>query len=392
MAGKGACVQQATLVLEDGEVFEGQSLGAAGEVVGELVFNTGMTGYQEVLTDPSYRGQIVTMTAPQIGNTGINSEDGESSRPWLAGFIVREASPRASNWRSSLPLDVYLREGGIVAMTGVHTRALVRHIRSRGAMRAVLSSVDHDHGSLLAKARSAPSMTGLDLVKEVSCDAPYRWSERPDRAWCLTDRASPPRVPEYHVVAYDFGIKWNILRLLREQGFRVTVVPATTSAQEATSLAPDGVLLSNGPGDPAAVTYAVESIRELLGRVPVFGICLGHQLLALALGGRTYKLKFGHRGSNQPVKNLLTGRVEITTHNHGFAVEADSLPDGVEITHVNLNDQCVEGLRHVGMGAFSVQYHPEAAPGPHDATYLFGAFRRMMDRACREGVGNAETN
>jgi len=380
-------------------VFEGQAFGALGEATGEVVFSTGMTGYQEVLTDPSYRGQLVTLTAPQIGNTGINPQDSESARIWLAGFIVREASPRASNWRSTLALDTYLREHGIVGMTGAATRALVRHIRSRGTMRAILSSVDHDVRALLAKTRAIPSMTGLDLVEEVTCQAPYSWSEKADRIWYPGDprsaRHSGPRhvvSAPYHVVAYDFGTKWNILRLLASQGFRVTVVPATTSAHTVMALLPDGVFLSNGPGDPAAVTYAVDTIRALLGRVPVFGICLGHQLLGLALGGRTYKLKFGHRGSNQPVKNLLTGRVEITTHNHGFAVDADSLPPEVEITHINLNDRCVEGLRHQALQAFSVQYHPEAAPGPHDAAYLFDTFRRLMEHAREKATNDAKAH
>jgi len=382
-------LQRATLVLEDGAVFEGWALGAVGETAGEVVFNTGMTGYQEVLTDPSYCGQIVTMTAPQIGNTGINPEDNESGRPWLAGFIVREASPIASNWRATSTLDVYLREHGIVGMTGTNTRALVRHIRLQGAMRAALSSVEHNTKVLLAKARSIPPMTGLDLVQKVTCSAPHSWTENTDHIWYLHADRAPRRQRRYHVVAYDFGIKWNILRLLVDQGFQVTVVPAKTSAEEALALQPDGVFLSNGPGDPAAVTYAVDTIRALLGRVPIFGICLGHQLLGLALGGRTYKLKFGHRGSNQPVKNLLTGRVEITTHNHGFAVEADSLPPEVEITHINLNDGCVEGLRHRELVAFSVQYHPEAAPGPHDATYLFDTFRELMDRTRERTTSDA---
>ena len=399
-------MHQATLVLEDGTVFEGQAFGALGEATGEVVFNTGMTGYQEVLTDPSYRGQLVTMTAPQIGNTGINPQDGESARLWLAGFIVREASPRTSNWRSTLALDTYLREHGIVGMTGAATRALVRHIRSRGAMRAIISSVEHDTGALLAKTQAIPSMTGLDLVKEATCQAPYSWSEKADRIWYPGDPrsarqsgsshvvADPSHVASkpFHVVAYDFGTKWNILRLLASQGFRVTVVPATTTAQTALALLPDGIFLSNGPGDPAAVTYAVDTIRAFLGKVPVFGICLGHQLLGLALGGRTYKLKFGHRGSNQPVKNLLTGQVEITTHNHGFAVDAASLPPEVEITHINLNDRCVEGLRHQALQAFSVQYHPEAAPGPHDAAYLFDTFRRLMKHAQEKATNDAKAH
>ena len=392
-------LQQATLVLEDGAVFEGLAFGALGEATGEVVFNTGISGYQEVLTDPSYRGQLVTMTAPQIGNTGINPQDDESLRPWLAGFIVREASPRASNWRSILALDTYLRQHEIVGMTGVATRALVRHIRSRGAMRAILSSVECDIGVLLAKTLSIPSMTGLDLVKEVTCQAPFSWSEKADPVWYHGGHSSTQHsyqsqevADPFHVVAYDFGTKWNILRLLVSQGFRVTVVPASTSAQTVLALGADGVFLSNGPGDPAAVTYAVDTIRALLGKVPIFGICLGHQLLGLALGGRTYKLKFGHRGNNQPVKNMLTGQVEITTHNHGFAVDADSLPPEVEITHINLNDRCVEGLRHQRLQAFGVQYHPEAAPGPHDAAYLFDTFRSLMIHAQEKATNHAEAH
>ena len=381
---------RALLALEDGTLFWGRCVGCPGETFGELVFNTGMTGYQEVLTDPSYRGQIVTMTAPQIGNTGINPEDSESSRLWLAGFIVREASPIVSNWRATKTLDSWLREHGIVGITGTSTRALVRHIRLEGAMRGVLSSVESDVSMLLGRARSIPPMTGLDLVPEVTCDSPYTWTEGVDRSWYVGDEGDAPRSDQrYHVVAYDFGIKWNILRLMSDRGFRVTVVPATTSAAEALSLMPDGVFLSNGPGDPAAVTYAVDTIRALLGKVPVFGICLGHQLLGLALGGQTYKLKFGHRGINQPVKNLLTGRVEISTHNHGFAVDGDSLPPEVEITHVNLNDRCVEGLRHRELPVFGVQYHPEAGAGPHDSTYLFDSFRRLMDRAHEKAAKHA---
>ena len=385
-------MERATLVLEDGASFEGWSFGAAGETTGEVVFCTAMTGYQEVLTDPSYRGQIVTMTAPQIGNTGINLADNESARLWLAGFIVREASPLASSWRAATTLDAWLKAHKVVGMTGAPTRALVRHIRLQGAMRAVLSSVDHDVNVLLAKARSIAPMTGLDLVPEVTCHARYTWSEGAHRRWYVGTHQDVPQRSRQSVVALDFGIKWNILRLLVDQGFEVTVVPATTSAHEVLALRPDGVFLSNGPGDPAAVTYAVETIRELLGQVPIFGICLGHQLLGLALGGRSYKLKFGHRGSNQPVKNLLTGRVEISTHNHGFAVDADSLPPEVEITHINLNDQCVEGLRHRLLPAFGVQYHPEAGPGPHDSTYLFDDFRRLMSQAQEKATSHAQAD
>jgi len=369
---------QATLVLEDGTVLRGRAFGAVGETAGEIVFSTGMTGYQEVLTDPSYRGQIVVMTAPHIGNVGINWEDNESSRPWLAGFVIRDPSPIVSNWRAAMPLDDYLRQNGIVAMADCPTRALVRHIRTQGAMRAVLSSIDDDAGRLLEKARSIPSMSGQELVSQVTCQEPYTWDEPADPIWYPSGIPGADATPTLHVVAYDFGLKHNILRLMRRCGMRITIVPANTPAEEVLSLSPDGVFLSNGPGDPAAVTYAIASVRQLLGRLPIFGICLGHQILALALGGRTYKLKFGHRGINQPVKNLLTGQVEITTHNHGFAVDADSLPQGAEITHINLNDGCVEGLRHKAYGAFSVQFHPEAGPGPHDAVHLFHHFRQLM--------------
>ncbi|HWQ11990.1 MAG TPA: glutamine-hydrolyzing carbamoyl-phosphate synthase small subunit [Roseiflexaceae bacterium] len=372
----------ALLALEDGTTWPGYALGAIGERAGEVVFNTSMTGYQEVLTDPSYYGQIVVMTAPHIGNTGVNFDDEESQRPWLSGFVVRAASRRVSSWRATTSLDAYLAERGVVSMTGVDTRALVRHIRERGAMRAVISSRRTDAEALVAAARSAPSMTGLDLVPYVTCPEPYHWVEGIG-GWGLGDGGARPQPPSaapqpLHVVAYDFGIKRNILRLLAEQGCRVTVVPASTTAAEVLALRPDGVFLSNGPGDPAAVTYAIQSVRELLGKVPIFGICLGHQILGLALGGSTYKLHFGHRGGNQPVRFTDTGRVEISSHNHGFAVAADSLPEGVEITHVNLNDTCCEGLRARDLRAFGVQYHPEAAPGPHDARYLFGQFVDLM--------------
>ena len=368
----------ALLALEDGRVFHGLAFGAVGERTGEVVFNTSLTGYQEVLTDPSYKGQIVVMTNPHIGNYGVTPEDDESCRPFVEAFVVREVSPLVSNWRAQGDLSTFLKTYGVMGITELDTRALVRHIRSRGAMRGVLSATDPDADRLVTKARQSPSMEGLDLVQAVTCDAPYEWTEGPLAGWQVLDRdlAGVQR----HVVAYDFGIKHNILRLLADRGCRVTVVPATTSAYEVLAMQPDGVFLSNGPGDPAAVTYAVESIAELLGQVPIFGICLGHQLLALALGGQTYKLKFGHRGGNQPVKNLRTGRVEITAHNHGFAVAADSLPPEVEVTHVNLNDGCVEGLRHRELPAFSVQYHPEASPGPHDARYLFDRFVEMIKK------------
>jgi carbamoyl-phosphate synthase small subunit len=366
----------ALLALADGTLWPGLAFGADGERVGEIVFNTSLTGYQEVLTDPSYHGQIVVMTAPHIGNYGVNAEDDESHRCWVSGFVVRAVSPISSNWRATQTLDEYLRERNVVGISDVDTRALVRHIRTHGVQNAALSSLNPDPAHVLALARSAPDMNGLDLAKEVTCVEPYHW---PDSLFPAEEgpgvRASNA---SFHVVAYDFGIKRNILRLLAAHGCRVTVVPAQIPAEEVLALKPDGVFLSNGPGDPAACTYAIENVKRLLGRVPIFGICLGHQILGLALGGTTYKLKFGHRGGNQPVQFLPTRRVEISSHNHGFAVRAESLPSGVEVTHTNLNDGCVEGLRAPAPRAFSVQYHPEAAPGPHDARYLFEEFVRLM--------------
>lgn len=369
----------ALMALEDGTLWPGTALGARGERTGEVVFNTSMTGYQEVLTDPSYCGQIVVMTTAQVGNTGVNAEDDESARTWLSGFALREPSPCVSNWRAAGSLDHYLAERGIVGIAHLDTRGLVRHIRSQGAMRGALSNQNPRPDRLLELARQSPSMSGSDLVPLVTCRQPYTWQEPSDHRW-YSSVSSPAalRDPILHVVAYDFGIKRNILRLLAARGCRVTVVPAATSAADALALHPDGVFLSNGPGDPAAVTYAIAAVRDLLGWVPILGICLGHQILALAVGATTYKLKFGHRGGNQPVKNLLTGQVEITSHNHGFAVRAEGLPAGVEITHLNLNDQCVEGLRIPERRAYSVQFHPEAAPGPHDALGLFDDFIKMM--------------
>ncbi|MFN8501457.1 glutamine-hydrolyzing carbamoyl-phosphate synthase small subunit [Kouleothrix sp.] len=369
----------ALLALEDGTTWPGFALGAIGERAGEVIFNTAMTGYQEVLTDPSYYGQIVVMTAPHIGNTGVNLEDEESVKPWLAGFVVRAASPRVSSWRATAPLGEYLREHGIVGISDVDTRALVRHIREAGALRGVISSAEPDAERLVAAARGAPSMEGLDLVPHVTCAEPYHWAEPPAAEWAAKHPAGDADgAPALHVVAYDFGMKRNILRLMAERGCRVTVVPANTPAADVLALNPDGVFLSNGPGDPAAVTYAVASVRELLGKRPLFGICLGHQILGLALGGSTYKLRFGHHGGNQPVRFSDTGRVEISSHNHGFAVDDTTLPAGVEVTHTNLNDGCCEGLRAPDLRAFSVQYHPEAAPGPHDASYLFDQFVALM--------------
>ncbi len=372
--------QPAKLALEDGTVFTGEAFGAPGEVDGEVCFNTSMTGYQEILTDPSYRGQIVTMTYPQIGNYGVNGEDVESCKPFLAGFIVRERSRRASNFRADGELDDYLRRHKIVAMEGIDTRALVRRLRIHGAMKGVLSSVDMDDARLVAKAKASPGLVGRDLVREVIPDGPIEWDE-PLNPWARLSpsgagRKLPPDAP--HVVALDYGLKWNIARHLFDMGCRVTILPGTATAEDVLALEPDGVFLSNGPGDPEPIHYAQETIRRLLGKKPIFGICLGHQLLALACKAKTFKLKFGHRGANQPVLNKATGRVEITCQNHGFAVEADTLPDDLEVTHVNLNDDTIEGVRHRKFPAFSVQYHPEASAGPHDSNYLFGQFRQML--------------
>jgi len=369
-------VTLAKLALEDGTIFTGRSFGARGEVSGEAVFNTSMTGYQEVLTDPSYTGQIVTMTYPHIGNYGINDEDRESKAPQVEGFIVRSLCRIPSNYRSHSTLDDYLKQNNIPGLEGIDTRALVRRLRVRGAMTAVLSSVDLDNQSLIKKARSAPNIVGRDLVQSVAPKEGFMWSEGFTNP--LTTHVLAPHKTEHHVVALDFGMKWNILRCLAQAGCRVTVLPASATAEQVLALKPDGVFLSNGPGDPEPLGYAVETIRQLIPKSPIFGICLGHQLLGLALGAKTFKLKFGHRGANQPVLNHATGKVEITTQNHGFAVDAKSLPADVEPTHVNLNDGTLEGLRHKKLPVFSVQYHPESSAGPHDSTYLFEVFRDMM--------------
>ena len=356
----------AILALEDGRVFRGRSWAADGETVGEMVFNTSMTGYQEVLTDPSYAGQIVCMTYPLIGNYGVNSEDEESTRPWVEGFVVREASRMASSWRSQETLDSYLKRWNIVAIEGIDTRALVRHIRDTGAMRACLSTIDLVEANVIDKARQSPSMENRELASVVTTKEPYV--------------VAAEGAELFHVVCFDFGVKRNSLRELARLGCRITVVPAATSASEVIAMKPDGVFLSNGPGDPASMNREVEEIKELLGAtVPTFGICFGHQLLGRAFGGTTFKLTFGHRGGNQPVKALSNPHVEITSHNHGFAVKAESLPPEVEITHINLNDQCVEGMRHRTLPVISVQYHPEAAPGPHDAEHHFQRFVELME-------------
>jgi carbamoyl-phosphate synthase small subunit len=369
---------KATLALENGIWYDGESAGAPGETGGEVVFNTSLTGYQEILTDPSYAGQIVTMTAPEIGNYGIAPDDAESRTPQVAGFIVRDESPIASNWRATGTLREYLVRHNIVAISDIDTRALTRVLRSSGVMRGIIATGDHDPRELIEKTRAIPAMEGSDLVVGVTCQQPFDWSPAP------SDEFAPP--PErragrpLRVAAYDFGMKWNILRRFTAHGIDVRVFPATTPASELLATSPDGVFLSNGPGDPAVLDYAIRNARDLIREdVPVFGICLGHQILSLALGGQTYKLKFGHRGANHPVKELESGRVEITSQNHGFAVDPDSLPRGVKVTHVNLYDGTVEGLRHETKPVFCVQYHPEAAPGPHDADYLFRRFLDVME-------------
>jgi len=365
----------AKLALEDGTIYTGRAFGAAGEKVGEVVFNTSMMGYQEVLTDPSYKGQIVTMTYPLIGNYGTTADDQESLAVQVEGFIVRELTRVPSNYRSHRDLNTFLQASNVTGIEGIDTRALVRKIRIRGAMTGVLSSVDLDDASLVKKAKAAPKMTGRDLVKEVVPELPFKWDQGFD---ALSAHVIHKRAITKKVVAIDYGMKWNILRCLTQVGCDVTVLPGTCTTEEVLAEKPDGIFLSNGPGDPAVLDYAINTVKGVLGKVPVFGICLGHQLLGQAMGGSTFKLKFGHRGANQPVLNRLTGQVEITTQNHGFAVDPESLPNDVEMTHINLNDQTCEGLRHKSMPVFSVQYHPEAAAGPHDSSYLFEQFFKMM--------------
>jgi carbamoyl-phosphate synthase small subunit len=365
----------AKLALEDGTVYTGRGFGAHGERFGEVVFNTSMTGYQEVLTDPSYKGQIVTMTYPLIGNYGINSEDIESAKPQVEGFIVRELTSIPSNFRSQGTLDAYLAENSVIGLEGIDTRSLVRRIRVEGAMTGVLSTTDLDDASLVQKARTSPKIVGRDLVREVIPDKAFEWKGGFTNP--LTTYM-PAHKPTHHVIALDFGMKWHIPRCLTQVGCRVTVLPGTASADQVLAQKPDGIFLSNGPGDPEPVDYAINTIRNLAGKKPIFGICLGHQLLGLALGGQTFKLKFGHRGANQPVLNKRTGRVEITTQNHGFAVRLDNLPKDLEATHINLNDGTLEGMRHRRYPIFSVQYHPEASAGPHDSSYLFDDFRKLM--------------
>jgi carbamoyl-phosphate synthase small subunit len=365
---------KAILALEDGKIFRGESFGATGERSGEVVFNTSMSGYQEVITDPSYKGQIVAMTYPLIGNYGVNKEDVESRRPFLEGFVVKEYSKIASNWRSTQSLGDYLKENKIMGIEGIDTRELTLHIRSAGALKAVLSTVDLDEKSLVKKAQDSPGLVGIDLVKEVTIDKKYVWKG-------ISSEKHPKLKNPLRVAVLDCGIKYSSLHELLKRGCEVTVYPATTTAAEILKAKPHGMLLSNGPGDPAAVTYVIETVRQLLGKLPMFGICLGQQMLGLALGGKTYKLKFGHHGGNQPVKDLKTGKVAISVQNHGFCVDIDTLnKKDIEITHVNLNDKTLEGIKHKKLPVFSVQFHPEAGPGPHDATYLFDNFIDLMKK------------
>lgn len=370
----------ATLALEDGTVFQGRSFGARTETSGEVVFNTSITGYQEIFTDPSYAGQIVVLTYPQIGNYGANEGDNEAVRPFIEGLVVREFSPLASNWRSQEEADQFLSQNNVPIISDIDTRRLVRHLRNQGVMRGVLSTKDADPRELVEKARNVPSMAGLDLATRVSTPKGYEWNLGVEPV-SVSERVANAEQAPLHVVAYDFGIKRNILRKLVQSGTHVTVVPALTPAEDVMALKPDGVFLSNGPGDPEPLEFQTAQVRKLIGQTPIFGICLGHQILGRALGARTYKLKFGHRGANHPVLNKVTNKVEITSHNHGFAVDPDSLNESdVELTHINLNDETLEGFRHRRYPVFCVQYHPEAAPGPHDSYYLFDDFIDLMKK------------
>ena len=377
---------RAILALEDGRHFEGESFGATGTRVGEICFNTAMTGYQEVLTDPSYRGQIVAMTYPLIGNYGTNSLDQESRSPHVRGFVIEELSETPSNWRSEMSLDEYLHKWDIPGVQRIDTRALTRHLRTRGAMKACLTTEEISPREAIQRAIEGEGVIGMDYVREVSTPEVYQWDPNDElsKPWTIANgsETNQPSLPpiRFRVVAYDYGIKQNILRLLRQKRFGVTVVPASTTAEEVIALGPDGVFLSNGPGDPAALPYTHKAVGGLMGKIPIFGICLGHQILGFAFGGSTFKLKFGHRGANQPVKDLKSGKVAITAQNHGFAVDPGSLPSNVEVTHINLNDGTVEGMRHKELPIFSVQYHPEAAPGPHDASYFFGQFADLIEK------------
>jgi carbamoyl-phosphate synthase small subunit len=375
-------ITKAILCLEDGRTFLGESFGAQGETTGEVVFNTSLSGYQEVITDPSYKGQIVTMTYPLIGNYGINEEDSESERPQLEGLVVRELCPFPSNWRSQKTLGEYLKDFGVLGIQGIDTRALTKHIRDAGAQLGIISTIDFDPKSLGAKLEKAPPYAGRDLVKEVTCPQSYDWKEG---TWTFPESEKHPsktKGDRFNVIVYDFGVKRNILRHLVDEGCRVTVVPASFPAEEVLGLRPHGVCLSNGPGDPATLSYVIDNVKKLIGKLPIMGICLGNQIIGLALGGKTYKLKFGHRGGNQPVKDLTTGKVSITAQNHGFCVDLETLDTGeVSLTHINLNDQTLEGFQHKQLPLFSVQYHPEAGPGPDDASYLFKQFCELMKHA-----------
>jgi carbamoyl-phosphate synthase small subunit len=372
---------QAVLALEDGRLFRGKAFGSVVERVGEVVFNTSLTGYQEIFTDPSYAGQIVVLTNPQIGNYGTSPSDAESARPYIEGLVVREFSPVSSNWRSTEVTDEYLERNGVPVISEIDTRAVVRHLRAHGVMRGVISTAVEDTDALVAKARAHKKMDGTDLASVVSTKTSYTWdaNEKKNGTGDMLLPKASANEEQMHVVAYDFGIKENILRMLTRENCRVTVVPAKTSANEVLAMKPDGVFCSNGPGDPEPLSYAIENVQALQGKVPLFGICLGHQIFGLALGGKTYKLKFGHHGGNHPIKNLETGKVEITAQNHNFNVDPESLPDDVAVTHLNLNDNTLAGLKHKSDPMFSVQYHPEASPGPHDSHYLFRDFRKMME-------------